>query len=257
MEIKGPAGQLYVDDGGRGGAGAVPVVFLHSAAGSTAHWQAQLAHLRGSRRAVAIDLRGHGRSQPPRDGDFRIASLAEDVSAVVDALGLDRYVVCGHSMGGAVATAHAGQRPERVAGLFLLDSASDGRQIPPEQAKAMLASLASDGWQESVWSYWSSMLGPSRPEVKQRLRADLAATAQATVVGPLEDLLTFDPVAALRRYRGPRLAVITAANETPAGYQNLVPDFPAQKVDGVGHWVQLDDPQRVNALLDEFLGSLA
>src|SRR3954466_15117171 len=87
--LDGPRGQLHVDDGGTGG---LPVVFVHSAAGSTAHWEAQLAHLRVSRRALAVDLRGHGRSAPSRDGDYRIASMAEDLRAVLDHLGLARVV---------------------------------------------------------------------------------------------------------------------------------------------------------------------
>jgi pimeloyl-ACP methyl ester carboxylesterase len=56
-EIMGPVGQLHVDDGGSGG---LPVVFIHSFGGSTAHWTEQLEHVRGSRRAVAFDLPGHG-----------------------------------------------------------------------------------------------------------------------------------------------------------------------------------------------------
>ena len=65
--IAGPAGVLAVDDGGTGG---LPVVFLHSYAGSKAHWAAQLAHLRKTRRAVAIDLRGHGDSAAPPDNVY-------------------------------------------------------------------------------------------------------------------------------------------------------------------------------------------
>src|SRR5262245_33021888 len=85
-QIAGPAGSLHFDDGGTGG---LPVVFLHSFSGSTAHWRPQLEHLRSSRRAVALDLRGHGRSQPPAEsGDYAVESLAGDVEVVVDALGL-------------------------------------------------------------------------------------------------------------------------------------------------------------------------
>src|SRR5688572_7504733 len=51
--IPGPAGRIYIDDGGEGG--GLPVVFAHSYAGNTTHWAAQLAHLRASRRAVAFD----------------------------------------------------------------------------------------------------------------------------------------------------------------------------------------------------------
>ena len=100
-----------------------------------------------------------------------------------------RYVVVGHSMGGAVALAHAGRHPDRTAGLFLLDPASDGRQIPADQAKGMMAALTSDGWADTVWAFWSQMLGPSTAAVKDRLRADLRATAQATVVGYVPEIL--------------------------------------------------------------------
>jgi pimeloyl-ACP methyl ester carboxylesterase len=58
-QVAGPSGSLHVDDGGSGG---IPVVFVHSFAGSTEHWSAQLAHLRKTRRAVALDLHGHGQS---------------------------------------------------------------------------------------------------------------------------------------------------------------------------------------------------
>lgn len=254
--ITGPAGKLHVDDGGGPAPGApVPVVFLHSAAGSSAHWARQLAHLRTRHRAIALDLRGHGQSETARAGDYRIASMAEDVTAVVDGLGLDRYVLVGHSMGGAVAASHAASHPERVAGLFLLDAASDGRLIPREQAEGMLAGLRSEGWLDGVWAYWSTLLAASRQEVKDRLLADLRATAREAVVGPLEDLLRFDPVAALAGYQGPRFAVITAANEAPGAYQNLtgIGKLPFRKVEGTGHFVQLDEPELVNQLLDGFL----
>jgi len=254
--IATPTGRIHFDDGGnRSPRAPVPVVFLHAAAGSTAHWAAQLTHLRSQRRAVAIDLRGHGESDTPSAGDYRIASMAEDVTAVVDGLGIDRYVLVGHSMGGAVAASHAARHAERVAGLFLLDAASDGRLIPADQAEAMLAGLRSDHWVDAVWAYWSTMLEPSRQEVKDRLLADLRATPQEVVVGPLEDLLRFDPVAALAAYQGPRFALITAANESPGGYQNLagIGKLPFRKIEGTGHWVQLDDPKLVNQLLDRFL----
>ena len=49
---------IFVDDGG---AGSVSVVFVHSLAGNTQQWSAQLNHIRTTRRAIALDLRGHGR----------------------------------------------------------------------------------------------------------------------------------------------------------------------------------------------------
>jgi pimeloyl-ACP methyl ester carboxylesterase len=246
--IDGPQGQLHVDDGGTGG---LPVVFVHSAAGTTAHWQAQLDHLRRTRRALAIDLRGHGRSAPPRDGDYRIASLADDLRVVLETLALPRVVLVGHSLGGVVCAAFAGAHPRRVAGLFLLDPASDGRQIPGAVMKEMMASLHADA-HAATEAYWTGMLAPSPAAVRARLMKDLRATSAPAIIGPLQDLLVFDPITPLSRYAGPRLAVITAANETPAALHAQIPGFPVRKMP-TGHWVQLDDPEGVNRLIDEFL----
>ncbi len=251
--MQGPAGMLNVDDGGEGG---LPVVFVHASAGDTTQWAAQLAHLRKHRRAIALDLRGHGRSALPADGRFSVEDFAGDVAAVVDGLGLPRFVLVGHSLGGAVCVAYAGAHPERVAGLFLLDPASDGRDIPPEQAEGLMGALASEGWASVVEEYWAPMLEPSRPEVRERVLAGLKATPQASVRSGLGALLTFDPVAPLRRFQGPRLSVITPFNEVPGAYHRLVPELPSRKLEGTGHWVQLDAPEAVNGLLGAFLAGV-
>ncbi|AKQ64986.1 Menaquinone biosynthesis related protein, putative DHNA-CoA thioesterase [Myxococcus hansupus] len=251
--MMGSQGMLNVDDGGVGG---LPVVFVHSSAGNTTHWAAQLAHLRKRRRAVALDLRGHGKSELPRDGGFSVEDFAQDVGSVVEGLGLQRFVLVGHSLGGAVCVAYAGAHPERVAGLFLLDPASDGRMIPEEQAQGWMGVLATEAWSAVVEEAWAPMLAPSRPEVRERVLAEMRATSQASVRGGLGALLTFDPVAPLRAYRGPRLSVVTAFNEDPGSYHRLVPALPHEKVEGTGHWVQLDAPDTVNALLDGFLSTV-
>jgi len=249
--FEGPQGALHVDDGGAGG---LPVVFVHSAAGTTQHWSAQLRHLRATRRAVALDLRGHGRSAPPRDGDYRIGSLAADLGATLDHLGLQRVVLVGHSLGGVVCVAFAGLHPERVAGLFLLDPAGDGRKLPADVVKGMMAGTQADPY-AATEAYWTTMLGPSSPEVRARLFADLRAAAAPAIVGPLQDLLVFDPITPLARYRGPRSIVATPANQPPTALHAQLPDIPVTKV-ATGHWVQLDDPEGVNRLLDQFLAPL-
>lgn len=252
--IRGMQGDLYIDDAGQGG---LPVLFLHSAGGNTVQWAAQLAHLRRSRRAIAIDMRGHGRSALPGNGDFRIEAMAEDLAAIVDQLKLERFVAVGHSLGGHVATAYAGAHPDRVAGLFLLDPASDGRMMPKEMGDGLMAALRSDAYQATIDGYWESIIGNAAPAIRNRIMADLRATPAATMIGGLESLLNFDPVTPLRAYRGRKTTLITALNETPASLQNLDPDLVCEKIGGTGHWPQLEKPDEVNAKLDAFLGKLA
>jgi pimeloyl-ACP methyl ester carboxylesterase len=66
----------------------------------------------------------------------------------------------------------------------------------------------------------------------------------------------FDPVTPLSRYRGPRRTVITRLNDRPDAYHALVPGLPVTRVEGTGHWLQLDAPEEVNRILDGFLAEV-
>lgn len=246
--IAGPAGTLAVDDGGHG---SPPVVFLHSLAGTGGQWRAQLEHLRPARRAVALDFRGHGGSAAPADGDYAIASLAGDVAAAVDALGLERFALVGHSLGGGVALVFAAARPERVERLLLLDPIGDGTRIPREQVDPFLAALDSPAYEETIEGYWRSIAGRD-PAVAARLLADLRATPREAVVAALRAVSSFDPGPALAALRAPALAVVTPDNDAPYSLHR-VGSFPHQVIAGTGHWIQLERADEVSRILDRFL----
>ena len=248
-EIAGPAGRLVVDDGGEGG---TPVVFLHSLAGSAAHWEAQLAHLRGHRRALAVELRGHGRSAPSASGDYAIESLAGDVAAAVDALGLERVALVGHSLGGGVALAYAGAHPSRVERLLLLDAIGDGTQLPAAEIQGFLDALASPAYVQAAEGYWATISGED-PAVRRRLLEDLRATSRDVVIAVLGAVARFDPRPALAAYRGPALAVVTPSNDAPFSLHRLGAGLPHRVIAGTGHWIQLERAEEVNGILDWFL----
>lgn len=133
--IKGPDGYIYYEDNGTG---SIPVVLLHSFGGSSIHWKAQVEHLQKDRRVVTIDLRGHGKSDTSATQDYSVESQAKDVAALTDSLGLTRFVLVGHSMGGSVAIAYADRHPEKVAGLLL---AGTPGKTTAEQSRPVIASL--------------------------------------------------------------------------------------------------------------------
>ncbi|MCP3665759.1 MAG: alpha/beta hydrolase, partial [Gammaproteobacteria bacterium] len=147
--------KIYIDDGGDG---SLSVVFVHALAGNTGQWSAQLSHIRTKRRAIALDLRGHGQSLPPADGDYAIESMVQDIQTVVDQLGIERFILVGHSMGGSVAGAYAGIYPERVAGLLLVDPSGDSTQMPREEVQQYIGALESEAYSNVVGGYWSQIL---------------------------------------------------------------------------------------------------
>lgn len=162
---------LYADDGGIGD--PLSVVFLHSLAGNTSQWSAQLEHLRPERRAVALDWRGHGRSGASADGDYSVPAAAADVQGAAGRLGLERFVLVGHSGGGLAALQYAADHPERVAGLLLADPSGDFRKVPAEQMDPLLAALDSEAYAATIGQYWGFILTGADPAVRERVMADL------------------------------------------------------------------------------------
>lgn len=107
------------DPGGR------PIVLLHGITGHARTWDHLASALAPPLRVIALDQRGHGDSEDPADGDYRLASMVADLAAFADALGLDRFHVCALSMGGRVAIAYGGEHAARLDRLVIVDIGPD------------------------------------------------------------------------------------------------------------------------------------
>jgi pimeloyl-ACP methyl ester carboxylesterase len=250
-EIKGPAGKIHVEENGTGG---IPVIFLHSFGGSTAHWDKQVEHLMEERKVIAFDFRDHGKSDPPADKKFDPDAMAEDVSVVVDSLALDKFVLVGHSMGGSAAIAYANMHPERVAGLIL--SGTPGKSSP-EQTRPIVASLESDAYQKVMDEYMKGLLADAQPEVNTTVSKDFRRISRESSLAIIKSMFEYDPLPALQAYKGPVL-IITSSREDkqPNTLAKQNPDTKHETIEGTSHWTQMDKPEEFNRLLDNFLKSI-
>lgn len=104
-----------------GGTGKPPLLLLHGLLGSSRNWQSAGADLAGAYHVVALDLRNHGRS--PHAAAMTYEAMMNDVLAWMDAHGLARVTLLGHSMGGKVAMLLACRFPQRVERLIVVDIA--------------------------------------------------------------------------------------------------------------------------------------
>lgn len=116
------------------GAGDLALIFLHYWGGSARTWRPVIACLPASTRNIVLNQRGWGGSVAT-DGRYDLDALADDVLAVTEALGVRRFILVGHSMGGKIAQIVAGRRPDGLEGLVLVAPAPPTPMEVPEDPR--------------------------------------------------------------------------------------------------------------------------
>lgn len=264
--MKVPVNNTYLayDDHGIG----LPVLFLHAFPLNRQMWQAELTALLADERyrLVALDWRGFGESDITTPVSI-MELFADDVAGLMDALGIQRAVLCGLSMGGYAAFAFLRKYPQRVSGLILADT-RPGADSPEAQANrenvARIAETQGTGAiaDLQVPRVLSEYTRQHHPEVELRVRQMIdAATAQG--------------IAAASRGMGQRadstdlLAGITCPTLIVVGEQDvLTPPIVAQEyaaqipgaqcvvIQHAGHLSNLEQPEAFLQVVRGFLGSL-
>jgi pimeloyl-ACP methyl ester carboxylesterase len=114
---------------------APPLVALHALGLDARDWDGVAAALAGDYRVLALDQRGHGTSARPDAYSFEL--MRDDLARFADALGLDRFTLLGHSMGGTVAFLFAEAQPARIGRLVVVDTPPPvGGNMPEPPAEA-------------------------------------------------------------------------------------------------------------------------
>jgi pimeloyl-ACP methyl ester carboxylesterase len=107
----------------KGEPGGMPLILIHGFASSVVTWYRNMDDLARDHRVYAIDLKGWGLTDKPSHGDYSMRGQAHHVRTFMHVLGIERALIVGHSMGGAIAVHMAAEFPEAVAGIVLIDPA--------------------------------------------------------------------------------------------------------------------------------------
>ena len=255
-----------------------PVVLLHGFPEFWWGWRRQLPALADAGfRGVAPDLRGYNFSEkPPGIASYRVETVAADVAALIDALGVERAHLVGHDWGGVVAWYVAMLHPERVDRLVVMNAphpAAFRREL--RRGRQALRSWYAGAFQlpllpeaafraggyrlvDRVFRGGAGRRGVFTPEELARYREAAARP------GALSAMLHYYRAAV--RFPRPRTRAIPHETlliwgerdpalgvELTRGLEPWVPNLRVRRIPHAGHWVQHEAPDRVNALLATFL----
>jgi pimeloyl-ACP methyl ester carboxylesterase len=266
--VAGDGVTLAVLDAGEG----APVVLLHGFPDSSYLWRRQLPALVGAGlRVIAPDLRGFGESDRPENvGDYALSHSVGDVLAVLDALEVERASVVGHDFGAAVAWLVAAFAPERVDRLvamsvghpnalrersieqrerawyqLLFQFESAERLLVRDDWKLLrellrgggdldryLADLSHPGALTAGLNWYRANLAPER-ELEERPPVPAVAASTLGLWSSGDNYLTEDRM------------VMSA--------EHVAGPWRYERIEGASHWLQLERPEQINALLIEFL----
>ncbi|HVQ96292.1 MAG TPA: alpha/beta hydrolase [Mycobacteriales bacterium] len=245
-----------------------PLLLVHPSGTDHTLWDPLLPALPPGRRLIRYDLRGHG-SSPPGSGSYR---HADDLLALLDALGLDRVDLIGASYGGQIAAEAVAAAPARVGALALLGPSLPDHDWSTEviaAAGAQQAALAAGDEDEAVRLWMDTWVrGPSRawadldPALRAGLEPALRRSFALQSAGTATDLGA-DPALAAKLAAAGRPALVAVGEYDLADCGRIARrvagllDTEVTVVPGAGHLPGLERPAATGALLTRFLAAVA
>ena len=226
------------------------LVFVHGAGECGLSFAPQAAYFRDS---VAVDLPGH----PEGDPKTSIADYVDWLKGFLAEQAIDRPVVCGHSMGGAIAQFFGLTYPDELGGLILLGTGARLRVHPDYLRECEEGVQSLDVWLDSRRNDYR--------KVEERLAAELLG--RAAHIGPsikLNDLRCCDAFDIMEQVGYIRLPTLVLCGShdvmTPVKYSEYLHDkiggSEIRIIEGGSHFVQLERPEAVNAAIEQFLDKL-
>jgi len=257
---------LYYEETGEG----ETMVFLHGYTGSSQDWANPIPSVSKKYRAVAMDSRGHGRSEAPtEEEDYSVKIFSEDVYALLLKLGIEKCCLVGHSMGGFMALQFVLDHPEIIKALVLVDTSSGEFEVAPGYAelRAKLDELARNDGMEAAFEY-DAANNPMRierfekhPELREVTRRKMMSTSVDGYIYVARTFGKWEPVTNRLNEIGVPTLIFWGEEDTPflKASQILRDNIAGAKLvtmSGVGHNPHEEAPELFNATLLRFLSTI-
>jgi pimeloyl-ACP methyl ester carboxylesterase len=252
-----------------------PFVFVHGAFVDNRMWDPQIEYFADDYKILRYDLRGHGKTGGTSTPAYSIDFFAEDLGAVLDALELDRIILCGLSLGGMIAQSFAVRNIHRLRGLILADTAVSVRLTLSDKFQRY---ILAPKWVMSAAIRWMSVnrfVNFSFKLAQWTRSADWFGRDHQTAAYVRKAMLNISTEEYLKIYAAiydfdlQDLAKITLPTlilngeyESKSVFRHtqemlkLIPNSQARVIPGAGHTSNMENPEGFNAELDQYLASL-
>ncbi len=242
------------------GDGEFPLIFVHGWCCDKSYWREQVSFFEKRYKIITIDLAGHGESGINRE-KYTIPLFANDVSAVINQLGLKDFIIIGHSMGVNVMLEAAIQNPDKTRALFSIDGY---REIPKIKTKEELVELEEQqraGWSEDVFESkvynwvrnWQHR--PEETEMMEKIAKDMSQNNPRVGIESLINMMQWyfsEYPNSLKKIEN--LSVISIASESKPNveeFRNYGVNLQDFRMDGYSHFFHITQPEKFNKILDE------
>jgi 3-oxoadipate enol-lactonase len=265
--IETARGAFDINDSGQGDA----LFFLHAFPLSRQMWRAQMESLQDAFHVIAPNLRGAGEVAPHMSthaAGQSIESMADDVAAMLNALEIESTILCGLSIGGYIALAFARKYPERLNALVLADTRSEADSIEARAKRDEMIAFAKDhSSRETIEKMLPNLIcETTRDEQPQVVEQIIEMASQARREGLISTLQALrdrpDATPQLGEITVPTLVIVGArdAITPPDVARDLTSKISGARleiIEGAGHLSNLEQPERFNACVRDFLQSQA
>ncbi len=251
-------GMHYVESGQ-----GSPLLLLHGVGGSHEMWLPIVPDLARSHRVIAADHRGHGASDKPR-GSYTISLFCQDWLALLDVLKVDRAHLVGLSMGGAIAMRLAGEHPQRVRSLVLVDTWAfphpDFLALMRKRVERLASGDLAAYADEAIPQVYSPAFIAANPEALAQYRARVAQLNPDSVRAAVEACMTHDMRGRQAEIKAPTLVVVGSEDRlTPPHHSDYlartIPGARLAVIQGSGHIPHLERPGEFLKVVGDFTAS--
>lgn len=239
------------------GEGEPALIFVHGWSCDKSYWENQLDEFAKSYKVVAVDLAGHGESSLNRE-DFTMAKFGEDVAAVVNQLKLNKVILIGHSMGGAVIVEAAKLLKGKAIGLVGVDTYQSFEDDWTKEQKEGILKPFTENFSVAAKGFVKSMFPKTADSLLvEKVANDMSSAPQQVAVSAMRNLFFYDLIPVWKEVNLPLVSINCDLYPVSVeANKKYVSDYDVKIMKGVGHFIQLENPAEFNKLLHEAVTQL-